>query len=198
MNAAPGRAPAPAPQGEGNGAPRTQAAFFGEQASEAWREGQAALQAGDLPRALFWMERAWRLAPDDPAAALALAGARLRQGDAEGARAVLEPVAERVDSREALLLLAAARLACGDGKGAGVALAARLSGHLVAPGPELAALARWATPRASAWVRRAGAAWRRMAAPGPPRPPAGARNSGSMARTGRRKRCRTARHGWRL
>lgn len=170
MDDAPGRAPAPAPQGEETVAPRTQAAFFGEQAAEAWREGQAALQEGDLPRALFWMERAWRLAPDDPAAALALAGARLRQGDAEGARAVLEPVAARVDSREALLLLSAARLASGDGTGAGVALAAMLSGHLVAPGPELAALARGVAQRVGApgWcgVAPDGSAWAASAAGG--------------------------------
>lgn len=169
MNGAPGRIPAP-PARDGAAAPRTQAAFFGAQAGEAWRTGETALQEGDLARALFWLERAWRLAPEDPAAAMALAGARLRQGDAEGARAVLEPVADQAGSREALLLLAAARLACGQGAQAAEALGAMLGGHLVAPGPELAALARELAPRAGApgWggVAPDGTAWAASAAGG--------------------------------
>ena len=60
--------------------PLTQAAFFQRQASEAWQAGQAALRDGDLQQALVWHERAWRLAPDDPTTALALAAARLRNG----------------------------------------------------------------------------------------------------------------------
>ena len=170
MGAAPGRLPGPSAPGEGTGAPRTQAAFFGEQAGEAWREGQAALRQGDLAGALFWMERAWRLAPEDPAAALALAGVRLRRGDAEAACAVLEPMAARVESREALLLLAAARLAVGQEAPARAALEAMLSCHLVAPGPELAALARTLAQRAGApgWcgVAPDGTAWAASAAGG--------------------------------
>ncbi len=119
----------------------TQAAFFGRQAGEAWQAGQAALQDGDLARALFWMERAWRLAPDDPITALALAGARLRQGDAHGALPLLERVTQRVDSREALLLLASARLRAGQPAQAAAALGAMLAGHLMPQNDELATLA---------------------------------------------------------
>ena len=121
--------------------PLTQAAFFQQQAGEAWQAGQAALRDGDLQQALFWHERAWRLAPDDPATALALAAARLRGGDALAALPLLERVTQRVDSREALLLLAAARHRAGQPSQAAAALAAMLASHLVTPTPELAGLA---------------------------------------------------------
>jgi len=130
-----------------SGAGLTQAAFFGRQAGEAWQAGQAALQDGDLARALFWMERAWRLAPDDPITALALAGARLRQGDAQGALPLLERVTQRLDSREALLLLASARLRAGQPAQAAAALGAMLAGYLV---PHTEALATLATAIARA------------------------------------------------
>ena len=131
----------PPSRGRAGDAGLTQAEFFGRQAGEAWQAGQAALQDGDLPRALFWMERAWRLAPDDPAAALALAGTRLRHGDAPGALPLLERVTQRVDSREALLLLASARLRAGQPVQAAAALGAMLARHLVPRTDDVATLA---------------------------------------------------------
>lgn len=119
----------------------TQAAFFQQQASEAWQAGQAALQAGDLHQALIWLERAWRLAPDDPATALALGAARWRNGDVTAALPVLERVAQRVESREALWLLAAARHRAGQFSQAASTLGMLLSSHLVQVTPELGSLA---------------------------------------------------------
>ena len=122
-------------------APLTQAEFFQQQAGAAWQSGQAALRDGDLQQALLWHERAWRLAPDDPTTALALAAARLRNGDALAALPLLERVTQRVESREALLLLAAARHRAAQPSQAAAALAAMLARHLVQPTPELTALA---------------------------------------------------------
>jgi GT2 family glycosyltransferase len=121
--------------------PLTRGAFFARQAAAAWQAGQAALRDGDLARALRLLERAWRLAPDDPAAALALGGARLRAGDAAGALPLLERVAQVAATREALLLLAAARQRAGQAGPAAAALGTMLSTHLVAPTAELEALA---------------------------------------------------------
>ena len=119
----------------------TQVAFFQRQAGEAWQAGQAALQDGNLSRAVFWLERAWRLAPDDPTTALALAGVRLRRGEAAAAVPLLERVTQQVDQRDALYLLAAARLRADQAGQAAQALSAMLAAHLVVPGAELSALA---------------------------------------------------------
>jgi sec-independent protein translocase protein TatC len=64
----------PAPTAAGD-APLTQAEFFQRQAGDAWQSAQAALQEGNLSNAIFWLERAARLAPQDPSIALALAAA---------------------------------------------------------------------------------------------------------------------------
>ena len=121
--------------------PLTRGEFFARQAGAAWQAGQAALRDGDLARALVLLERAWRLAPDDLAAALSLGGARLRAGDAAGALPLLERVAQAAATRESLLLLAAARQRAGQGGAAAAALATLLSTHLVPHSAELAALA---------------------------------------------------------
>ena len=121
--------------------PLTQAEFFQQQAGEAWQAGQAALQGGDLQQALVWLERAWRLAPDDPTTALALAAARLRAGAVQAALPLLERVSQSVESRDALLLLTVARHRADQPSQAAAALAALLSAHLVQPTPEFTGLA---------------------------------------------------------
>ena len=150
-DAAPARLPADlVPPADTAGAALTQAVFIGRQAGAAWQAGQAALQGGNLAQALFWMERAWRLAPDDPATALALASARLHNGEPLAALPLLERVTQRVDSREALLLLAMARHQAGQSSRAAASLAAMLASHLAPRTAELDALAGALAPAVGA------------------------------------------------
>ena len=113
--------------------PKTQEAFFQEMAQAAWQRGQAALQDGDAAEALRWLARAHRIAPDDAAVALGLAGAHLRQGNPRAAVPLLSQVVATHDVREAWLALALARHGSGDAAGAGTALAAFFSGGSIAP-----------------------------------------------------------------
>src|SRR5713101_1000590 len=55
------------------------------------RAAQLALASGELDHALEFFDRAYRLAPQERGIALLYAGARLRQGDAAAAVALLEP-----------------------------------------------------------------------------------------------------------
>ncbi len=125
----------------GEDAPLTQAAFYQRQAGEAWQAGQAALLGGDLARALIWLERACRLAPDDASAALALGAARLRSGAAAQALPLLERATARGTSPEASLLLSAARHQTGQFAEAAAALAAMLQTNLIGDTDGLADLA---------------------------------------------------------
>ncbi|MFY9585536.1 MAG: tetratricopeptide repeat protein [Candidatus Acidiferrales bacterium] len=56
------------------------------------RAAQLALASGELDHALEFFDRAYRLAPQERGIALLYAGARLRQGDAAAAVALLEPL----------------------------------------------------------------------------------------------------------
>ncbi len=109
-------------------APTTRAEWFGEQAHAAWQEGQAALLEGRLAEARRWFERAYRLAPGDATARLALAVVLLRQGDAACADH-FAAVASDYDVREAWLGLAAARAAAKAWGAAAAALSSALSRH---------------------------------------------------------------------
>ncbi len=117
--------------GEGISAAAEFAAFAKRQAETAraaLRRGEAALAAGDGEAALRWLERAARIAPRDETARLAVALARLRQGE-PGQAAPLAAIAARFDLRVAWIGLASARFRDGDGEGAAAALAAAFSGH---------------------------------------------------------------------
>ena len=96
----------------------------------AWRNGAAAAARGDHNTALAWLERAVRIAPDDPRIALDLANIRLGIGGAEQialATAAFEFLAARHDVAAAWLGVIAARRLAGDHAGAGAALAQLLS-----------------------------------------------------------------------
>ncbi len=99
-------------------APLTQAKFFERLANEAWQAGQAAMQEGNPARAGFWLERAARLAPQDPAIALTLAAVHLRRGFAPAALAALDRLPPTVQAAEAAVLLATARHLAGDPRAA--------------------------------------------------------------------------------
>jgi GT2 family glycosyltransferase len=103
-------------------------------AAAAWQDGRAAWAAGDRFMAILWLERAARLAPNDPRIALDLAHHRL----ADGGRAQLEEAAQgfgdlaaRHDLAEAWLGLTAARRLLGDHPAAGAALGEMLRRHCV-------------------------------------------------------------------
>ncbi len=89
----------------------TRAEWFAAEAMAAFRESQAAALAGDASRALRYLERAHRIAPDDPALQLALAAARLTSGAPGLAADLLERLVAHRDIREAWFMLAAARQA---------------------------------------------------------------------------------------
>ncbi len=99
-----------------------------ETARAALSLGEAALAAGDGEAACRWLERAARIAPRDETARLALALARLREGEPGQAKPLAE-IAARFDLRVAWIGLASARLRDGDPEGAARALAAAFSGH---------------------------------------------------------------------
>ncbi len=107
-------------------ATRSQTAKAGARA--AWRRGQAALHAGDAANGLRWLDRACRLAPQDPTLHLGLATAWLGQ---DPARAVARFTALSAwhDSWESGLGLAVARMRAGDARAARAALAHSLSRH---------------------------------------------------------------------
>ncbi len=109
-------------------------------AREAWRLGEAALASGELDAASAWLDRARRLAPEDPTVKLALATVWLRQGRPE-ASGLFEELASEHEVRAAWLGLAAARLAAGDSAAAARAVAKALSTQIAAIDPEFSNLA---------------------------------------------------------
>jgi len=106
----------------------------------AWERGQAALSSGEAREAARWLDRAHRLAPDDPTVRLALASALLGL-DAARAEALFAGLVEGHDVREVQLGLAAACWRLGDLAGAAVALARGLSRHVAPPDDGWVALA---------------------------------------------------------
>jgi GT2 family glycosyltransferase/glycosyltransferase involved in cell wall biosynthesis len=95
----------------------------------ALQRGQEALAGGNFAAALSWLERATRLAADDPAPLLTLAAARLAGGDPALAARDFAEVARRCDVREAWLGRAVACLRLGLIGEAVQALQACLSRH---------------------------------------------------------------------
>lgn len=104
-------------------------------AQRACREADAALAAGDLVTAQRRLERACRLAPQNPVPVVSLAAVLLQQR-APGAARLFARIAQEHDLREAWLGLAAARRLDGDPDGAAAALAQALARG--APSPDLA------------------------------------------------------------
>ena len=103
------------------------------------RDADAAADAFERARALPpdaalpWLDRAWRMAPDDPTVMLALATCCLSL-DVPRAVSLFRDIAARHDVREAWLGLAAACRRGGDPDGAADALGRALSGHAFDPG----------------------------------------------------------------
>jgi cytochrome c-type biogenesis protein CcmH/NrfG len=100
----------------------------------AWRNGAAAAAGGNHPSALLWLERAARIAPDDPRIALDLANIRLGLGGREHtalAAAAFEALAARYDVAAAWLGIIAARRLAGAHGAAAAALAQYLARHCV-------------------------------------------------------------------
>jgi GT2 family glycosyltransferase len=104
-------------------------------ARDALRQGLDALAANDRTNALRWLERAHRILPHDPSAALALAGACLADDPARAA-SLFGQVADRYDARQAWLGLAVARLRLFGPEDAARPLATALSRHALAPDTE--------------------------------------------------------------
>ena len=100
--------------------------------AEAWQSGLRAAHAGDLALAKSWLERALRLAPDDPRIALDLANLRLAEGTADGLALAMEgfeALAARYDVAAAWQGLIVARRRANDPGGAAAAAAAYLARH---------------------------------------------------------------------
>lgn len=118
-----------------SGAPRTRAELEQEQVAAALRHA-----AADPAQARLWLERARRLAPDDPSVLLALAQHRLTDND-PAACDLFAALAAITDMREAWLGLAAAAWRAKAAGRAGAALARMLSAYVLPNSPELAQLA---------------------------------------------------------
>jgi hypothetical protein len=101
-------------------------------ASAAWQNGRVAWAEGAREMAVLWLERAARLAPNDPRIALDLANHRLAGGTREDlavASAGFGGLAARHDLAEAWLGLVAARRLTGDHQAAAAALGDMLHRH---------------------------------------------------------------------
>jgi GT2 family glycosyltransferase/glycosyltransferase involved in cell wall biosynthesis len=109
-------------------------------AGEARARAEAALAEGDGAASRAWLERAHRILPDDATIVLALAMARLREGDPYAAATLLAPHAERHHAREAWLVLARAWRDARNASAAAKALGRMLAGHVL-PATGLASLA---------------------------------------------------------
>ncbi len=117
---------------------------FAAAASLAWQNGLAAMHGQDRATARLWLERAARLAPEDPRIALDLANARAAAGDdadLAAAAAAFADLARRYDDAVAWLGLMTARRLLGEHEAAAGALAAMLSRHCVPAQPDFAAAA---------------------------------------------------------
>jgi hypothetical protein len=110
----------------------------------AWQNGAAAAASGDQGLALQWLQRAVRLAPDDPRIALDLANIRLGVGGAAEiarAAAAFELLISRYDVAAGWLGLMAARRLAGDHAAAAEALRQLLSRYCVPQEPGFAEVA---------------------------------------------------------
>lgn len=101
-------------------------------ARAALTEGLDALGAGDKPRAIRWLERARRLAPQDIRIEMTLASAVLESDPAQAAR-LFDIVTRQQESREGYLGLATARRRLGDTAAARAILARLLSRYACKP-----------------------------------------------------------------
>ena len=99
----------------------------------AFQQGQAALARGQKAEAIRWLDRAHRLAPNDPLLMASLAAALLTDDPARAA-SLFARVAAATDARDALLGLANAHLLLNDPAKACDALARALRHHSVHPG----------------------------------------------------------------
>ncbi len=106
--------------------------------ASAFRRGQAALERGDPPEGLRWLDRAHRLDPANGTITIALATASLAT-DPDRAASLFAASLAVCDSHEAHLGLVTAAVLMGDIAAAEGALSAYLNGH--APHPGTAALA---------------------------------------------------------
>ncbi len=106
----------------------------GRAAAAAWLEAK---KGG--PRAILWLQRAVRLAPNDPRIALDLAHALLQNNELSTARDQFAIIAERYDIEPAWTGLALAAAQAHDMKAAAQALNIVLSRHCLPPGPDFAA-----------------------------------------------------------
>jgi GT2 family glycosyltransferase len=96
-------------------------------AADSWRRGIDLVQAGDLGGGRRWLERAIRLAPNDPRIALDLANVCLNLGIADPP--AFERLARRYDIATAWQGLIAAHLLAGDAPAAAAALGNYLQRH---------------------------------------------------------------------
>jgi GT2 family glycosyltransferase len=156
----PGRLPAidPASALAGIGLASRRAAMidrFERELAFAWQRGQAALAAGEGDAALRWLDRAARIAPDDPTVALALAATCLERDNARAA-ILFRGVARARDVRQAWLGVAVAELNLADPGAAVEALGEALSRHAGASDADLAAEAIVSAAEATGWCSMSG------------------------------------------
>jgi GT2 family glycosyltransferase/glycosyltransferase involved in cell wall biosynthesis len=111
---------------------------------QAWLRGQALAQAGDKAGAKLWLDRAARLAPEDPRIQLDLASCLIGQGRAEALEAgaaIFARLAERYEIAAAWLGLLTARRLGGNHEAAAAALGRMLGRHCLPEGPQFASVA---------------------------------------------------------
>jgi GT2 family glycosyltransferase/glycosyltransferase involved in cell wall biosynthesis len=117
--------------------PLDQLTYFRRLAQTAWENGQGAANAGDAAGARRWLERARRLAPQDPTIAFSLATLLLGLQDSQG-EALFEELARAHDRPESWFGLAAMHLMAGRAEAAAAASSRALARN--APDPALADL----------------------------------------------------------
>src|SRR5258706_9824623 len=95
----------------------------------------------NVPGALRWLERAYRMAPQDTGVAFTLASARMRAGALGPANELLTEISARSDAREIWFALADVRHHIGDHDAAAAALQRALSDHALRPSRHLRGVA---------------------------------------------------------
>jgi GT2 family glycosyltransferase/glycosyltransferase involved in cell wall biosynthesis len=106
---------------------------------QAWLRGQALAQAGDKAGAKLWLDRAARLAPEDPRIQLDLANCLLGQSRPEAldaAAVIFTRLAERYEIAAAWLGLLTARRLAGNHAAAAAALGGMLARHCILDGAQ--------------------------------------------------------------
>lgn len=101
----------------------------GGDAHAALRHAQSLIAQGQDAAAQPWLDRAWRLAPQDAGIGFALAVGRMGMGDHAGVVRLLQPILRRHDFREGWTLLALAHIALSQWEQARTAVAHVLSRH---------------------------------------------------------------------